>query len=231
MEKSDRCISSTGHGDCRYRITRHIAEAGISCGYAGVAKFGLLGDAAFLPGLRRREDVFAGGPAREHAIAVCCRGKAGDRFARRARNGRACAAQPRPYIRPRARGWLRYSDRLLHGEAVALGIELHSSFRAQRPDCGQDVGRVARNLRRLVCPPKSRICPAAFRALTFDGSDQPGQKSKARSAHLHTGARNGETFMENKVDLGEVRAFSRKTCRCIIPRDGTGYRIRSCARK
>ena len=47
-------------------------------GYAEVAKYGLLGDAAFFAWLEKNwQDVFAGGPAREHAIAVCCRAKAG----------------------------------------------------------------------------------------------------------------------------------------------------------
>ena len=52
-------------------------------GYAEVAKYGLLGDAAFFAWLEANwQDVFAGGQssgnfAREHAIAVCCRAKAG----------------------------------------------------------------------------------------------------------------------------------------------------------
>jgi 3-dehydroquinate synthetase len=46
-------------------------------GYAEVAKYGLLGDAAFFAWLEANwRDVFAGGPAREHAIAVSCRAKA-----------------------------------------------------------------------------------------------------------------------------------------------------------
>ena len=49
-------------------------------GYAEVAKYGLLGDAAFFAWLEANwQDMFAGGQAtgssaREHAIAVCCRG-------------------------------------------------------------------------------------------------------------------------------------------------------------
>ena len=40
-------------------------------GYAEVAKYGLLGDASFFAWLEKNwEDIFAGGPAREHAIAV-----------------------------------------------------------------------------------------------------------------------------------------------------------------
>ena len=46
-------------------------------GYAEVAKYGLLGDAGFFAWLEQNwRDMFAGGPAREHAIAVCCRAKA-----------------------------------------------------------------------------------------------------------------------------------------------------------
>src|SRR6476620_4843152 len=46
-------------------------------GYAEVAKYGLIGDAAFFSWLDANwRDVFAGGPAREHAIAVSCRMKA-----------------------------------------------------------------------------------------------------------------------------------------------------------
>ena len=48
-------------------------------GYAEVAKYGLLGDAAISsPGWRRTGATCSrAGPAREHAIAVCCRAKAG----------------------------------------------------------------------------------------------------------------------------------------------------------
>src|SRR3569832_688319 len=46
-------------------------------GYAEVAKYGLLGDEAFFTWLESNyADIFAGGPAREHAIATSCRAKA-----------------------------------------------------------------------------------------------------------------------------------------------------------
>src|SRR5712672_318371 len=46
-------------------------------GYAEVAKYGLLGDAAFFARLgANAKEVFAGGAAREHAIATSCRMKA-----------------------------------------------------------------------------------------------------------------------------------------------------------
>src|SRR5262249_6496665 len=46
-------------------------------GYAEVAKYGLINDAAFFAWLEENwRDVFAGGPARDQAIAVSCRAKA-----------------------------------------------------------------------------------------------------------------------------------------------------------
>jgi len=47
-------------------------------GYAEVVKYGLIADAAFFGWLEANwREVFAGGAAREHAIAVSCRAKAG----------------------------------------------------------------------------------------------------------------------------------------------------------
>src|SRR3954465_4823937 len=46
-------------------------------GYAEVAKYGVLGDEAFFGWLEKNHsDIFAGGAAREHAIATSCRAKA-----------------------------------------------------------------------------------------------------------------------------------------------------------
>src|SRR5206468_5504374 len=42
-------------------------------GYAELVKFGLLGDAGFFGWLEANwQEAFAGGPAREHAIAIAC---------------------------------------------------------------------------------------------------------------------------------------------------------------
>ena len=105
-----------------------LPEREFRAGYAEVAKYGLLGDAAFFAWLEANwQDIFAGGnAAREHAIAVCCRAQGGNRRARRARNRRARAAQSRPHLRPRAGSRLRLlrppaarrSGRARHGAGV-----------------------------------------------------------------------------------------------------------------
>src|SRR5205085_10356434 len=102
-------------------------------GYAEVAKYGVLGDEGFFSWLEANHaDVFAGGPAREHAIATSCRAKAaivarderetGDRMLLNLGHtfGHALEA---------AAG---FSDRLLHGEAIAIGMALAFDFSARR---------------------------------------------------------------------------------------------------
>ena len=115
-----------------------LPEREFRAGYAEVVKYGLLGDAAFFEWLDANwRDVFAGGKssgsfAREHAIAVSCRAKAaivarderetGDRMLLNLGHtfGHAFEA---------AAG---FSDRLLHGEAVGLGMALAFEFSARR---------------------------------------------------------------------------------------------------
>jgi 3-dehydroquinate synthetase len=54
-----------------------LSQREFRAGYAEVAKYGLIADAAFFAWLETNwQEVFAGGPAREHAIAVSCRMKA-----------------------------------------------------------------------------------------------------------------------------------------------------------
>ena len=74
-------------------------------GYAEMAKFGLLGDAAFFSWLEANwQDVFSGGAgARARHCGLLPR-QGRHRRARRTRNRRARAAQSRPHLRPRAGG-------------------------------------------------------------------------------------------------------------------------------
>ena len=72
-------------------------------GYAEVAKYGLIGDAAFFAWLEANwREIFAGGPGARarHRGELPRQGR--DRRARRARDRRAGAAQSRPHLRPRA---------------------------------------------------------------------------------------------------------------------------------
>src|SRR6516225_6080995 len=110
-----------------------LSKREFRAGYAEVAKFGLLADGAFFAWLEKNcEDVFAGGPAREHAIAVCCRGKAGIVARDERETGERALLNLGHTFGHALEAGCGYSDRLLHGEAVALGIVLAFEFSAHK---------------------------------------------------------------------------------------------------
>ncbi len=108
-----------------------LPEREFRAGYAEMAKAGLIGDARFFAWL---EENRADSLLRRRRAHPCDRREralqGADRRRRRARDGRARAPQSRPHLRPRDRGRLRLRRRarLVHGEAVAIGIVLAHDF-------------------------------------------------------------------------------------------------------
>jgi 3-dehydroquinate synthase len=179
-------------------------------GYAEVAKYGLLGDAAFFAWLEANwKDVFAGGPAREHAIAVSCRAKAaivarderetGDRMLLNLGHtfGHALEA---------AAG---YSDRLLHGEAIAIGMALAFEFSARRGLLPQaEAERAIRHLAAVGLP--IRIDQVSGGTPTLSGlMDLIAQDKKVSRGKLtFILARGiGNAFVATDVEGDDVRAY------------------------
>jgi len=123
-------------------------------GYAEVAKYGLLGDEAFFTWLESNHaDIFDGGPAREHAIATSCRAKS------------AIVARDEREIGERAllnlghtfghalEAATGFSDRLFHGEGVAIGMVLAAELSAELGMIGQsDAARVKNHLAEVGLP-------------------------------------------------------------------------------
>jgi 3-dehydroquinate synthase len=123
-------------------------------GYAEVAKYGVLGDEAFFGWLEANHaEVFKGGEAREHAIATSCRAKA----AIVARDERETAERALlnlghtfGHALEAATG---FSDRLFHGEGVAIGMVLAAEFSAALGMISQGAAaRVARHLAEVGLP-------------------------------------------------------------------------------
>src|SRR5215218_7865369 len=97
-------------------------------GYAEVAKYGLLGDSGFFAWLEANwQDVFTGGSssgsfAREHAIAIACRGKASIVARDERETGERALLNLGHTFGHAFEAAAGFSDKLLHGDAVALGI-------------------------------------------------------------------------------------------------------------
>ena len=179
-------------------------------GYAEVAKFGLLGDAAFFTWLEKNwQDIFAGGPAREHAIAVCCRGKAGIVARDERENGERALLNLGHTFGHALEAGCGFSERLLHGEAVALGIVLAFEFSARKGlISAAEAARAAAHLAAVGLP--THLKDVAGGAPAVDAlMDLIAQDKKVKRGTLTfilvRGI--GRAFIENNVDAAEVRTF------------------------
>jgi len=101
-------------------------------GYAEVAKYGALGDEAFFAWLEANHaDVFRGGAAREHAIATSCRAKAAIVARDERETGDRALLNLGHTFGHALEAATGFSDRLFHGEGVAVGMVLAAQFSAQ----------------------------------------------------------------------------------------------------
>jgi len=179
-------------------------------GYAEVAKYGLLGDRGFFAWLEANwRDVFAGGPAREHAIATSCRAKAvivardeketGDRALLNLGHtfGHAFEA---------AAG---FSGALLHGEAVALGMALAFEFSVRQGLIADDEARRAiRHLADVGLPTRvadlTGEVPTIDRLMGLIAQDKKVQRGALTFILVRA---IGESFVAPGVDPAAVRTF------------------------
>ncbi len=101
-------------------------------GYAEIVKYGLLGDAGFFAWLEANvKEVFSGGAAREHAIATSCRMKAAIVARDERETGDRALLNLGHTFGHAFEAAAGFSGRLLHGEAVALGMALAAEFSAR----------------------------------------------------------------------------------------------------
>src|SRR5215470_4704766 len=180
-------------------------------GYAEVAKYGLLGDAGFFAWLEANaDDVFAGrAGAREHAIATSCRTKA-EIVARDERETGDRALLNLGHTFGHAfEAAAGFSDRLLHGEAVALGMTLAFEFSARLGLLpAAEAERARRHLGKVGLPTHISEVPGGVPGV--DGlMDLMAQDKKVRRGRLTfilvRGI--GRAYVAPDVEAAEVRAF------------------------
>jgi len=179
-------------------------------GYAEVAKYGLLGDAAFFAWLEVNwQDVFSGGAAREHAIAVCCRAKAGIVARDERETGERALLNLGHTFGHALEAGAGYSGRLLHGEAVALGMALAFDFSSRKGLIGaSDAARARAHLAAVGLPTHLKNVrggvPGVDALMDLIAQDKKVKRGKLTFI-LVRGI--GQAFVENDVSAAEVRAF------------------------
>jgi 3-dehydroquinate synthetase len=186
-------------------------------GYSEVVKYGLIEDPDFFRWLEGSwPAIFSGeGEARTRAIATCARAKA-----------RVVQADEREQTDARAllnlghtfghalEAFAGYSDRLLHGEAVAIGMRQAFSFSAELGLCDPAaVARVEQHLTAVGLPTEVSQIPGA-RPTPAELQKRMAQDKKVRGGKLALVLVRGigEAFLDRQVPMGRLTDFLAREC-------------------
>jgi 3-dehydroquinate synthase len=193
-----------------------LPEREFRSGYAELVKYGLLGDAGFFAWLETNwRDVFAGGDssgssAREHAIAVSCRAKAAIVARDERETGERALLNLGHTFGHALEAVCGFSDRLLHGEAIAAGMALAFEFSARRQGLLSmaEAKRAIAHLAAVGLPTRLKDIPGP--QLSVDHlMDLIAQDKKVKRGMLTfilvRGI--GQAFVETGVDAREARVF------------------------
>jgi 3-dehydroquinate synthase len=183
-------------------------------GYAELVKYGLLGDAGFFGWLEAHwRDIFAaevsGNSAREHAVAVACRGKAGIVARDERETGERALLNLGHTFGHALEAACGFSDRLLHGEAIAIGMVLAFEFSARRGLVPAPVAeRVKRHLAEVGLPTEPSAItgplPAVERIMELIAQDKKVRRGMLTLILVRS---IGSAFIEAGIDEREIRAF------------------------
>jgi 3-dehydroquinate synthase len=181
-----------------------------AAGYAEVVKYGLIDDEEFFFWLEANQpEIFAGGPARGEAVARCCAHKARVVIEDEKEMGvRALLNLGHTFGHALEKDTL-YSDRLLHGEGVAIGMVLAHEFSARLGLAPrQDSGRIVAHLQKAGLPTILADIPGTL------GSTETLMAAIAQDKKVSRGALTfiltrgiGQAFIEKNVDPAAVAAF------------------------
>ena len=179
-------------------------------GYAEVAKYGLIDDEPFFAWLEANwPEIFSGGPAREHAIAVSCRAKAAVVARDELETGDRALLNLGHTFGHALEAAAGFSDRLLHGEAIAIGMALAFAFSVRLGLAKTaDADRVRRHLAAVGLPTQISQVPGE-RPGVETLMELIGQDKKVKRGMLtFILARGvGTSFIAANVEPSEVRAF------------------------
>ena len=188
-----------------------LSEREFKAGYAEVVKYGLIDDPAFFDWCEVNwSRVIAGGPERDHAVAVSCRAKAAI-VARdeREEGDRALLNLGHTFAHALERLTGYESARLVHGEAVAIGLALAFRFSQRLGLCsGQDATRVARHLNAVGLPSTLQQVPGGAGSAQEIVAAMAQDKKVKRGALTFILARGiGQSFIAPGVAADDVLAF------------------------
>ena len=188
-----------------------LPDRELRAGYAEVVKYGLIDDAEFFGWCEANGDAVLArdAAALDHAIATSVRSKAAIVAADETeRSGTRALLNLGHTFAHALEAETGFSEKLLHGEAVAAGMALAFGYAARRGECpAEEAERVAAHLRNSGMP----------HDLTSAGVSAPGQRLVDHMRHdkkmsggtlpflLARGI--GRTYLAHDVELSDVAAY------------------------
>lgn len=183
----------------------------LSAGYAEVAKYGLLGDAGFFAWLEKNwQGVLSnGGPSLAHAVETSVKAKAAIVARDETETGDRAFLNLGHTFGHALEAWAGYSDRLLHGEGVAIGMVQAFRFSEGEGLCPAGcAARVERHLAAVGLPTRIGDIrggpPDADELLRLMGQDKKVRNGKLTFILVRD---IGEAFIARDVPPEAVRTF------------------------
>jgi 3-dehydroquinate synthase len=180
-------------------------------GYAEVAKYGLIDKPEFFSWLEKNaEEIFKGGAARIEAIATSCQAKSDVVVADEKENGvRALLNLGHTFGHALEAATEYNSERLVHGEGVAIGMVLAHQFSSRLNLASiDDAKRVEAHLKAVGLPTTMDEIPGELppveRLLSAIAQDKKVKGGKLTFI-LTRGI--GQSFVADDVPVSEVQAF------------------------
>jgi len=197
-----------------------LSDREFRAGYAEVAKYGLLGDAPFFAWLEQNwTDVFAGQDGkRRHAVETSARAKADIVVAdEREESGLRALLNLGHTFGHALEAFAGYSDRLLHGEAIAIGMRLAFTYSVEQGLCpAEDAARVAKHFADVGLPTEIAAVPGdkptpgeLLRLMAQDKKVKGGKLALVLARGI------GQAFVEGDVSMEPLTDFLKREC---VPR-------------
>ena len=181
-----------------------------AAGYAETVKYGLIDDEPFCCVREEHQgEIFAGGPARAEAIARACAAKTRFVLADEKEVGVRALLNLGHTFGHALESATGFSDRLLHGEGVAIGMVLAHGFSAKLGLApSQDTGRIAAHLKRSGLPTTLAEIPGSLPPTEQLMEAIAQDKKVVRGALTFILTRGiGQAFIEKNVDPTAVQEF------------------------
>ena len=186
-------------------------------GYAEVVKYGLIGDAPFFAWLEENAaEIFStSGSARRQAVETSARAKAAIVAEdEREESGRRALLNLGHTFGHALEAYAGYSDRLLHGEAIAIGMRLAFDYSVERGLCpAGDAARGAQHFEAVGLAtgiaqiPGPRPSPETLlRLMAQDKKVKGGKLALVLARGI------GQAFVERDVSMPQLTAFLARAC-------------------